>query len=85
MTKPLPKGSIKRAKNLPTMREFDLIVQRISDTDKIGHSFIADIEFDHKNATKKTNYFLMKFIHQFLRKKKFCLPMKDRYSNFLTP
>ena len=64
------------------MREFDLIVQGISDTDKIGHLFI---EFDHKNATKKTNYFLMKFIHQFLRKKKFCLPMKDRYSNFLTP
>ena len=46
MTKPLPTGSIRRVKKLPTMREFDLILQGISDTDKIGHLFIADIEFD---------------------------------------
>ena len=53
------------------MREFDLIVQGISDTDKVGYLFIADIKFDHKNATKKNNYFSMKFIDQFLRKKCF--------------
>ena len=51
MTKPFPTGSLKRTKELPTMREFDLTVQGISDTDKIGHLFIVDIEFDHKNAT----------------------------------
>ena len=39
------------------MREFDLIVQRISDTNKIGHLFIVDIEFDYKNATKKQLFF----------------------------
>ena len=43
MTKPLPRGSIKRAKTLPTRREFDLIVQVIFDTDKTGHLFIVDI------------------------------------------
>ena len=35
MIKPLPTGSIKRAKKIPTVREFDLILQGISDTDKI--------------------------------------------------
>ena len=84
MTKPFPTGSIKRTKELPTMREFDLTVQGISDTDKIGHLFIVDIEFDHKNATKN-RYFLMKFIQQFLRKTKFCSPKKNRYSNSLAP
>ena len=62
MTKPLPTGSIRGVKKLPTMREFDLILQGISDTDKIGHLFIADIEFDKKKRNKKNNYFLMKFI-----------------------
>ena len=57
MTKPLPTGNIKRMKKFPTMREFDLIVQGISDTDKIGQLFIVDIEFDHKNATKKQLFF----------------------------
>ena len=70
-------------KKLPTMREFELIVRGISDTDKIGHLFIVDIEFDHKNA-RKNKYFLMKFIHQFLKKRKFCLPIEDQCSNFLT-
>ena len=52
------------------MREFEQIVRGISGTDKIGHLFIVDIEFDHKNA-RKDKYFFMKFIHQFLKKESF--------------
>lgn len=39
------------------MREFELIVRGISGTDRIGHLFIVDIEFDHK-MQEKTNIFL---------------------------
>ena len=52
MTKPLPNGSIKR-KKIPTMKEFDLIIQGISDEDRIGHLFVVNIHFDHKNASEK--------------------------------
>ena len=56
-TKTLPTGSIKNSKKLPTMREFDLILQGISDTDKVGHLFIVNIEFDYKSASKKELFF----------------------------
>ena len=39
------------------MREFNLILQGISDTDKIGHLFIVDVEFDMENATEKQLFF----------------------------
>ena len=58
------------------MREFDLVIQGSSDEDKMGHLFVVDIKFDTKNACKN-NYFLTKFIHQFLRKIKFYWQMKD--------
>ena len=55
MTKPLPTGSIKKTrKKITSMREFDLIVQGMSDKDKIGHLFVVDIEFDHENANKNS-------------------------------
>ena len=54
MTKLLP---IKRQKKVPTLREFDFIIQGISDEDSIGHLFIVDIDFDKKNATDKTMLF----------------------------
>ena len=57
MTKSLPTDSIKNSKKLPTMREFNLILQGISDTDKVGHLFIVDIEFDYKNASEKELFF----------------------------
>ena len=57
MTKPLSTGSIRGVKKLPTTREFDLILQGISGTDKIGHLFIADIEFDKEKRNKKTIIF----------------------------
>ena len=53
MTEPLPAGSIKRVKKLPTMEEFDLILQGVLDTNKIGHLFIVDIDFCQKNVIEK--------------------------------
>ena len=57
MTKPFPTGSIKKSKMLPMMREFDLMLQGVSDTDKIDHLFIGSIEFDHENANEKELFF----------------------------
>ena len=76
MTKPLPIGGIKKSKKILSMREFHLVIQGISDEDKMGHLFVVDIKFDTKYATKN-NYFSTKFIHQFLRKIKFYWQMKD--------
>ena len=67
-TKPLPMGSIKRVKILPTMKEFDLILQGISDEDKIGHLFIVELNLIRKMPAK-SSCFLTKFTRQFLKKK----------------
>ena len=56
-SKPLPTSSIKRSKRIPSMRELDLIIQGISDEDKIGHLFVVDIKFDTNNAGKKQLFF----------------------------
>ena len=77
MTKPLPTDSIKRKKN-PNMREFDLIIQVISDEDKISHLFVVDKHFDQKSVSKRQLFF-----HQFLKRKNFCQKMKDLFFNFL--
>ena len=71
MTKPLPTGSIKNSKKLPTIREFDLILQRISDTDKIGHLFIVEIEFDYKNTREKELFFNEIYTPIFEKKRSF--------------
>ena len=81
MTKPLPTGRIKKMKRAPTLREFELILQVISDTDKIGHLFLVDIDLIKKTQLKN-KYFSMKFIHQYLKRKRFCLQMKDRFFSF---
>ena len=44
-------------KTIPSLKEFDLIIQGISDEDKIGHLFMVDIEFDLKNANEKQLFF----------------------------
>ena len=80
MTKPLPTGSIKKSKMLPMMREFDLMLQGVSDTDKIDHLFIGSIEFDHENANEKELFFNEIYTPIF-EKRKFCLQMKDLRSN----
>ena len=57
ITKPLPIGGIKRLKKIPSMTEFHLIFQGISDEDKIGHLFVVNIKFDKKNASEKQLFF----------------------------
>ena len=52
MTKPLPTGILKKMKRMPTLREFELILQSISNANKIGHLFVVDIEFDKKMQLK---------------------------------
>ena len=52
MTRPMPTGCIKQ-NNSPSWLKFNLLLEKVSFEDSIGHLFIADIEFDEKNATEK--------------------------------
>ena len=52
MTKPMPTGCIKEY-NSPSWLTFNLLLEKVSLDDPIGHLFVVDIEFDQKNATKK--------------------------------
>ena len=52
MTKPMLTGCIKE-NNSPSLLEFNLLLEKVSLEDPIGHLFVVDIEFDEKNATKK--------------------------------
>ena len=78
MTKPLSTGSLKKAKKIPTMREFDLIIQSISDQAKIGHLFVVDIKFHQKNADEKQLFF-NEIYSPIFEKKRCCLRMKDLF------
>ena len=49
MTKPLPYGCIKRAPKVPSLLEFNRILDSLSHKDKMGHLFIVDIKFFNKN------------------------------------
>ena len=46
MTKPTLTGSIKQSKKTLILRNFNLIVEGISDEDKIGHVFIVEIQLN---------------------------------------
>ena len=81
MTKPLPTGSIKKMKRTPTLRELELILQGISDTNKTGHLFLVNIEFHKKYATEKQIFFNEIYTPIF-EKKKVCLQMKDPFFSF---
>ena len=52
MAKPMPTGCITE-NNSPTWLGFNLLLEKVSLEDPIGHLFVVDIEFDEKNATKK--------------------------------
>ena len=52
MTKPLPTGCIKDDFDI-SWETFNFLLERVDFQDTIGHSYIADIEFDIKNATKR--------------------------------
>ena len=51
MTKPLPTGCIKENLDV-SWRTFNLLLEKVSLNDQIGHLYVVDIEFDHKNATE---------------------------------
>ena len=73
MTKPLAMSCIKICKKIPTQREFDPRAQSASDEDKIEHLFIADTEFDVKNAGKKHPLFNEIYTSIFEKKNVFSL------------
>ena len=52
MTKPMLTGCIKENNSL-TWLEFNLLLEKVSLEDPIGHLFVVHIEFDEKNATRK--------------------------------
>ena len=52
MTRPMPTGCIKQNTS-PSWLEFNLLLEKVSLEDSIGHLFIVDIEFDEKNASEK--------------------------------
>ena len=52
MTKLLPTGYIKENKNFSWV-DFNILIESVNLTDKIGHFFVADIFFDAKNANEK--------------------------------
>ena len=52
MTKPLPTGCIKK-EEVPSWRKFDLLLEKVGLNNKIGHLFVVDINFDHRNATSR--------------------------------
>ena len=49
MTKPLPYGCIKKAPKIPSLLEFNKVLDRLSHTNKIGHLFKVDIKLRDKN------------------------------------
>ena len=55
MREPVPTGSIK--KKVPSWREFNLLLETVDLDDPIGHLFVVDIFYDHKNATQKQNIY----------------------------
>ena len=49
MTKPMAIGSIKDKS--PSWAEFNLLMEKVTLNDPIGHLFLVDFEFDHEHAT----------------------------------
>ena len=52
MTKPLPTGYIKDDFDI-SQETFNFFLEKVDFEDTAGHLYIADIEFDIKNATKR--------------------------------
>ena len=55
MTKPLPYGCIKKQKEIPTLTQFNKILNSVSQEDNIGQIFTVDIKFH--NINEKTLLF----------------------------
>ena len=67
MTRLLPYGCIKKKKDFPSLKKLAELLQSVTLEDKLGHLFTVD--FDFQTLIQKP-YYLMKFIHLFLRKTK---------------
>ena len=52
MTKPMPTGCIKKEPQ-PTWRTFNLLLERVSLGDPVGHLFVVDISFVYEKATPR--------------------------------
>ena len=52
MTRPMPTGCIKQNTS-PSWVTFNLLIEKVSFEDLIGHLFVVDIEFDFKNASPR--------------------------------
>ena len=52
MTRPMPTGCIKQNPS-PSWATFNLLLEKVSLEDKIGHLFVVDIEFDFENASPR--------------------------------
>ena len=52
MTRPMPTGCIKQNTS-PTWSTFNLLMEKVSLEDQIGHLFVVDIEFDSANASPR--------------------------------
>ena len=64
------------------MRELDLIIQEILGKNKIGHLFVVDTEFDHKNADEKQLFFNEICTPTFEEKKSFICQLKICFPTF---
>ena len=53
VTKPSPTGCIKKQEKVPTWQEFNMLLERVSLEDNIGHLFVVDIRFNREEATPK--------------------------------
>ena len=84
MTKPLPTGSTKRATKIQQWDNLTWNFRGFPITIKLDIYSLLTLNLITK-MQHNNNYFLMKFIHQYLKKKKFYPPMKDRYFNFSVP
>ena len=73
MTKSLPTVCIKKVKKAPSLREFNLLLEGISDEDKIRHLFIVNIIFD-KNRTTEKHYLFNEIYMSIFDKKKVLTP-----------
>ena len=69
MTKPMPTGCIKQNSS-PSWLEFNLLLEKMSLDNPIGHLFVVDIEFDEKNVTKK-QYMYNEIFPPIIEKQKF--------------
>ena len=52
MTRPMPTGCIKQ-KTSPSWVTFNLLIEKVSLEDKIGHLFVVNIELDFENASAR--------------------------------